>query len=128
MPGAVTFANGWPVLNLGRLSTRVQIQRTDLSRSPLGQKQATWMTMWTVWAAVESTGDTERMNSLQVTSDVTHSITMRYRKDLAIVPGMQALVMSNDVSIRTMRIKQVDNLNERNVALLLRCQELYGVS
>ena len=84
--------------------------------------------MWTVWAAVESTGDTERMNSLQVTSDVTHSITMRYRKDLAIVPGMQALVMSNDVSIRTMRIKQVDNLNERNVALLLRCQELYGVS
>ena len=124
MPGVISYNNGWPVVNLGRLDKRIDIQKVSDSVDSLGQPLSTWNTVLSLWAAIESPGNHELMSQVQITSETTHIITILFQ------PG--GVVFAPDMRIRyrdnAFRIQNITNLNEKDVAYQILCQELSGVS
>lgn len=103
-------------MQAGKLRKRIEIQRRSTTRDSYGQPTTAWETLATTQAEIEPMSGRELVAAMAVQSEVTHTVTIRYR------PGINA----------TLRIKYADRLfnihsvideSERHRMLTLMCSE-----
>jgi len=110
----------WPCLNPSDLRHSVQIQSQSTDSDALGQPLQTWTTILTAQASIEAVKQNELYQAGQLTSQVTHTITLRW-PPVSISAGMRAVYGAH-----VYKIQAVNNIEERNVVLKLLVLELNG--
>jgi SPP1 family predicted phage head-tail adaptor len=104
-------------LTSGELTRRVVIQSfTDVDDGG-GGSERTWSTVATVWAKIEPGTGREFLAAQQVTPELSHLLTIRYRTD--VTAKCRAVYGSQVFAIHT--VADVDAKHER---LVLTCEQL----
>lgn len=104
-------------MEAGRLRHRVTLKSKSVTRDTFGGEVITWVTAYTVWAAVEPLAGREWLEGRQATAEVTTRIRMRYRS--GITPEMQAVYGAHTYDVLAV-IQPEENRRE----LQLMCQEI----
>jgi SPP1 family predicted phage head-tail adaptor len=105
-------------MQIGRLNTRVTIQRPLRSPGPGGtQIDNGWEDIATVWANVRGLSGREYLMAQQAQSEVSHQVTIRYRSDVS--PYHRLMVGGRELQI----IAALDP-DGRKTQLTLMCQEV----
>lgn len=112
----------WPSLEPGQLRHQIQIQQQSSSQDSSGQLLETWTTVRTSWASIQSITLKEAFQSDQLTSQVTHTITLRWPSGVSVQAGMRVVYGSH-----TYKIQAVNNIDERDVILRLLVMELNAI-
>ena len=103
-------------MNAGGMRNRVQLQSKTVTRDTFGAETITWTEEAVLWAKVEPITAREYFSSMQMQSQVTHKITIRYyaglRTDWRVKWGS-----------RLFDIQSALNLEERNREMTLLCTE-----
>ena len=71
------------VVRSGDMRDRVTFQTKQVRQSPMGQAIETWSDAFSCWADVDPLSGRELIAAQQVQSTVTHTVGVRYRKELA---------------------------------------------
>ncbi|QNN24338.1 phage head closure protein [Planctomycetales bacterium ZRK34] len=100
----------------GILKHRVELWQPVTSTNTYGEDEITHKRIDTVYAQVQPLSGRERFYAQQVSAEITHRVTMRYRSD---VDSSWRLVFKN----RTLNIDSVINIDEANRWLELVCKE-----
>ena len=103
-------------MKAGAMRHKVTIEYRTLAADAYGGQTATWTTLDTVWADLESLSSIESWQDKQQTPTLTHKVTIRYRADLD--PKMRIKFGS-----RYLNIAGIVNKEERNIELILMCRE-----
>ena len=100
------------MINTARLNKRVLLQYEGVSRSSYGNEDITWTTEATIWADIQPalTFRREFFSNIQERSEVTHTITLRYRTG---VRPTKRFAYGN----RTFDIESVVDVNEEHEEL-----------
>ena len=69
-------------MRAGRLRHRITIQRSTPARGDAGERIERWRDYATVWAAIRTISDEEKLDKLSVDITATHVITIRYQRQL----------------------------------------------
>lgn len=72
---------------IGRLSRRLTLEAPVATEDDAGGTAVTWQPVATLWAEVDSRFGRERSWAEALTTEATHRITIRRRRDIA--PGMR---------------------------------------
>jgi len=112
---------GWPAINPSDLRHQIQIQQLSTTPDSYGQPAQTWATILTVNANIATATQRELYQAGALTSQVTHVITMRWPQNATISPGMRVLFGSH-----TYRIQTCNNVDGRNILLILQALEING--
>jgi SPP1 family predicted phage head-tail adaptor len=106
-------------MDVGSLRHRVTLQTPTSAADGDGGYTDTWATLVTVWASVvpATARDLERAVAGTVQSSATHLVTIRY---LAGVTTKTRVLFGT----RTLQVTGVQNPEERNISLVLVCQEV----
>ena len=78
----------------GDLRKRVTFQLRGVTTDSFGQQTTTWADLLTTWASLEGLTAQELFAAQSIQSEVTHTITVRYRSEFAqpkTVASMRAL-------------------------------------
>jgi SPP1 family predicted phage head-tail adaptor len=108
-------------MQAGKLKHLVQVQRdVGVSTDTVGSPVRAWQSVRTTWAAIEplATSGRELLQGAQITADMTHKLTLRYRATPAITPAMRVLFGS-----RIFQIGGVAHTEELQRETLLYCKE-----
>lgn len=104
-------------MRAGKLRHRWTIQQqTPATQNSLGEETSPWADVATVWCSVEPLSGREFFSAQATQSEVTHTVTMRYRS--GIVPKMR---LTKDA--RVLDIQSVADVTERHRELQLMCVE-----
>lgn len=103
-------------MRAGHLRHRIVIQQSIITRDSYGQPVASWVSVATVWAAIEPLSGRELIAAQAVQSEITTRISLRY------LPGITS-AMRVVHGTRIYNIKTLLNLDERNRELQLMCSE-----
>ena len=105
------------VVPAGSLRHTILIQSPSTSHDSFGQTVLTWTTVVTTRAAIKTVSAKELYQTGQLSSQVTHTITVRWPGILVqVAPGMQVVYGPH-----TYKIQAIDNVDERNRVLKLMC-------
>lgn len=97
----------------------VAIEQRAETKDELGGRVTVWSVFATVWAKIEPTSGREGRNAAKMQATVTHKITLRYYA--GITPKMRVRF-----GTRTFDIHSVLDIEERNVIMVLSCEEGSG--
>jgi SPP1 family predicted phage head-tail adaptor len=109
----------WPSLEPGELRHRIQIQQQTSSPDGFGQPQPTWTTIVDAWARIEALSEKELYQNGQLTSQVSHTITLRYPAGATVTAGMRVTYGSH-----VYHVQAANNLEQRNTVLKLLVLEI----
>jgi SPP1 family predicted phage head-tail adaptor len=101
----------------GTLRHRITIQQKTTTRNDLGQDVATWTTLKTVSARVESPSGRELERARQSVAEASHVITIRWFSGLDT--NMRVLFRN-----RTLHIGAINEGDNRDSELILVCSEV----
>jgi len=104
-------------MRAGRLRHRVTVQTPTGSASAFGEITNAWSDVATVWAAVEPTNSTERMENEQAKTFTSHRVLMRHRSDVSTTERVK-------FGSRYLHVNSVINPNEQDQMLELLCTEV----
>ena len=104
-------------LPAGRLRNRVTIKSKTATQNSYGEEVIVWVTLATVWAAVEPMRGQEYLESRRLQAEVDYRVRLRYRSGLA--PTMRVYYDN-----RTLEVVSVLNVNENHRETHLMCKEL----
>lgn len=105
-------------MRAGRLRHRINIQRLEKSRTPLGEVVESWNDLFTCHADVRPLTGKETYVSQQMAAEVNHEVTLRYRSD--IKPADRII----DKQGRILDIKSVLDVYGRGRELKILCREV----
>ncbi len=103
-------------MNPGNLRHRIILQTKTVTRDSFGAEIEVWGQEIELWASIEPLTSREYFASLQMQSQVTHKITIRY------YPGLRT-DWRIKLGSRLFDIKSIINLREENKELTLLCTE-----
>jgi len=104
-------------MHIGDLRRRITIQQQSSIQDSYGEPVNTWTDIATVWASVNPINGREFFAGMQVKSEITTRITIRYLS--TVKSSMRAIY--RDI---TYDIQSVIDLNERHREMELMCREL----
>lgn len=106
----------------GDLRQRVTFQtRTNAQDPATGVITESWANAFTVWASVATISGRELLSAQQLQSEVTHTVMVRYRTELANPQTVAAMRIV--FGTRYFNILDSANENERNREVILQVQE-----
>ena len=105
------------MVRAGRMRQKVTIQQLADTQDAQGGRSETWTTYQEVWAAITPLRGREYFAADQAQSRVTHTIRCRWLT--GVTPKMRIVLDS-----RTFRIQSAINEEERDIILLLMCEEI----
>jgi SPP1 family predicted phage head-tail adaptor len=100
----------------GELPHRVTVESAAGSSDGAGGETVVWDTLAMLWAQIEPVHAEERIVAGHLSGIVTHTVTLRYREDLA--GGMRIAYRG-----RTFRILAVDDPQETRRFVVAKCEE-----
>lgn len=105
-------------MKIGDLRKQLIVQAEQQTPDGAGGYALAWTTLASVWANISPLTGRELYTAGHQESRVTHKVTMRWRKDLAITPDMRLLYNE-----RVLNIRAVINEGERNQYAILLVEE-----
>lgn len=94
-------------LPAGAFRERVTIEQKSVARSAIGEESATWVTLATVWAAVEPLRGREFFAAAQMLDATDYRITIRYRsdvtRDMRVNWGGELMDITSVIDVRSRR-------------------------
>lgn len=109
------------VVRAGNLRKRLSFQTRATTQDVSGQQVNTWTTAFTVWGEIEPISGRELLAAQAVQSDVTHTVTVRYRSELAVPKVVAAMRIM--YGTRIFNITSGMNEDERNRLVTLQVSE-----
>lgn len=106
---------------IGQLRHRVDLEYATGASDDGGGMEQVWLPKATLWASIEPTSGREAVIAGRLSSEVTHTVTIRYRQD--IKPADRFRLTQPDKPARTFEIGAIVNVNERNRWLRCFCEE-----
>ena len=108
-------------MQAGTLRHVIQVQAKTRTVDAVGGYTEVWATITsgTVWARIVPVGGLEQFRADQLQEIVTHKITIRYLSGVTV--GHRVLFGS-----QTFDVKNVIDLEERGVTLILLCEERFS--
>ena len=104
-------------MNPGKLNKRVELQKVEREKDGAGGfKESEPITFATTWASIDGLSGSEFRRAHQQMVELTHKITIRYRKDID-----RTMFVSYEG--RSFEIQYIENQEERNRFLELFCLE-----
>lgn len=103
-------------MKIGDLRHRIELQSYIDTTDVYGKPVRTWSTYATVWAQITPVSSNEQINGLQLNSNASHGVLIRYRPD--VQPNHRILF-----GTRIFNIQGVRNLDEMKIATALVCLE-----
>ncbi len=103
-------------IHSGMLEHQVSLQRLTLVPDGVGGGTEHWTQIGTPWCCILPAGGWERLTSMKLEAEITHSIYMRYRAD--IHPRDRIVFRT-----RTFDILSIIDLEEAKEFLELKCEE-----
>jgi SPP1 family predicted phage head-tail adaptor len=112
-------------MTVGRMRHRVQLQsKTTTSDGGGSDAVTTWKTFAEVSASIEGKGGSERLFGDQLQEPITHTIKIRFRRDLTFKNRIQYKSINQGVSsTRVFNIKRIINTGSRDKFLEIMCVE-----
>lgn len=95
---------------------KVTLQRASSSTGTLGQSTRTWSNLADTWAKIETLGGREAEQARKTFADAKMKITIRYYSGLTSEDRVK-------FGSRVFPIGLVDNVEERNIKMILYCSE-----
>lgn len=108
-------------LSAGRLDKRVTIQNRVESDNGGGTQAISYVDYLTVWAAIEQGAGREFVAAQQITPELSHTITIRYRPGIS---DKQRIKYVAGGVTRTFSIHVIGDPLERHEQLQLACSEI----
>jgi SPP1 family predicted phage head-tail adaptor len=105
----------------GDLRKRVTFQLRGTSTDTFGQQTTTWTDLLTTWADIQALSARELFAAQAVQSEVTHSITTRYRPEFAL--PKQVAAMRILYAGRIFNLAGAVNTDERNREIVIQATE-----
>jgi len=106
-----------PRQRAGKLRHRIVVETFTETVSNLGEVSRSWSTSTTRWASIKATAHREEERNRQIEDRATHWVTMRHVDGLS--PNDRLKYGS-----RVFNILSVDNVEERDRKMLVRCVEV----
>lgn len=103
------------------MKRRVQLQQRSATNDDVGGQSVAWETVATLWASIVALGGRELLSAQAVQSEVTHSVTVRYRAEFS--SPKTAAAMRLVYGARIFNISSVENVDEQNKVVVLTCFE-----
>lgn len=97
-------------MRVGRLRHPVRVERATEIRNSYGEPIKTWTLLAYTRAAIEPLRGSERMVAMQVHSEVTNRITLRWHSAIAELGTKDRIVLGS----KRFDVKSVMNMDERN--------------
>ena len=101
------------------LNSSIIIQSRGDTKDSLGGRITVWSTFASPWAKIKPTSGYESRQAGKVQASITHKVTIRYL--FGVLPKMRILF-----GTRIFDIHAVLNTEERNVSMVLMCEEGTG--
>ena len=98
------------------LDKRLTIQTRTRSSDSQGGGTLSWTSSDTVWAMIEPLSGYEKTQAQRLSNPMSHKVTLLYRSGITV---KDRLVYGS----RTFTIKEVINVDEQSVFLILKCIE-----
>lgn len=110
------------MMDVGSLRDRIQLQTyTEVQDPATSGTLKTWTTIATLWANLSAVTGYVTFQTQQISEKVTHKIILRYYSGMS----SEYWVLFNN---RRFRIRNVMNIDERNIAMQLLCEEVFQAS
>ncbi len=106
-------------MRAGRLSSKIELQRSVETANAFGEMIQTWQPLFTCWASVEPLRGSERFSAMQVQSDVDTRIIVRWCLNLDLLNTKDRVKFGNKIY----DIRAVLNINERNTEMHVMCKQ-----
>jgi SPP1 family predicted phage head-tail adaptor len=100
----------------GRRRHWLRIESPETVAGSFGDQVLTWVTLFEDWGCIEPLQGRELWQAQQVSPNLGHKVTLRYREGLTV--KMRVIYRE-----RIFQIGQVKNIGERDVTLELLCAE-----
>ena len=114
-------SNSWQNIEIGQLRSRVSIQAPGGTQDAGGQPLQTWTTVYQCWARIGDATARELANADLVSSQVTHSVTIRWPGATPLLsPGMRVQYVGV-AGTQTYIVQAIQNPEQRNILLKLLC-------
>jgi len=65
-------------MDIGKLNKRIKIQSRSATLDDFGQQINNWSTVATVWANIKPISGREKLRSMAMQSELTHTVAIRY--------------------------------------------------
>lgn len=99
---------------------RITLQSFTETKSDSRHPTKTWSGYATVWAKIRTMGGNEKVRNDQVMGLLSMEITIRYSSDVSDVSVKDRITYGS----RTLDIKDVRNIDERNIEIRMICTEV----
>lgn len=104
-------------MDIGKLRHIVYLQSPTNTQNSYGEQTQTWATYSTVWASIEPLEGRELLHAQQISEEINSLVKIRYNSTVA--SEHRALF-----GTRTLEIKDIINVQERNILQKLYCKEI----
>jgi SPP1 family predicted phage head-tail adaptor len=105
----------------GTLRKRLTFQTKAVTQDALGQPQNVWTDLFTCWGEIVPLSGRELLAAAAVQSAVSHTVTVRYRSELAVPKTVAAMRIR--YGSRVFDIHASMNEDERNRLVTLQVEE-----
>jgi head-tail adaptor len=109
-------SSGWPTLDPGELHHKVKIQRPIESQDATGALKQTWVTFIETYVGIDPFGGGEKWADANLASTNVFKMKLHYVKGITT-----KMRVSHDG--RMFDIQNVENVEERDRVLILKCME-----
>lgn len=115
-------------MDAGKLNRRIRIQSRRSTKDDYGQQVNTWVDQFNLWANIRPVSrreDFERVDAMELRSQLTHTVCVRY--NINLMPPMKAdswrILYPTPAGDRYLNIKQARDLDEAHVWIVFECVE-----
>jgi SPP1 family predicted phage head-tail adaptor len=105
----------------GTLTRFIDIQQQTVTKDSFGGQALTWVTLKSVYAAIEALSASERMAAMSYSTDVSHRVTVRY--DAIFIDPRVVATYRILYGARIFNIEGAMNVDEANRTIELICSE-----
>lgn len=110
----------------GMLNRRVRLQQVTMTSDSEGVSGENWSDLDVVWAHISPIGGLERIQAAQTEEKITHTVTIRWRKDVTSQMRFLYQEMAG-AAVRLFFIKNMLDPDEAHRELNCMCEEFVTV-
>ena len=112
-------------MDIGKLDKRIQLQSKSATLDEYGQQINSWSTVATVWANVKPISGREKLRSMAMQLELTHTVAVRYNVNFLPPKAVSAWRINYNAngSVRLFNITSVMDLNEDRKFIIFECIE-----
>lgn len=112
-------------MKIGNLRNRITLQSRSSTLDSYGQELNVWLDIATIWANIMPIGGREKLRSMAIQTDLTHTVQVRY--DVRFLPPSKAdawrIKYVTPAGTRIFNIVGARDVDEKRKSIIFDCTE-----